>query len=256
MSAEAQDEREDWQRVFTEAGNYVDVSVTSLILEPNHVFRARFRTTLPKSENVDTTPGVKYKSRIDIIQFDSRKSEYRIAESDLLDSSGKVVSSHLAADTEGWRQMKSPTATQLYSAAMTLPPFGAWKVISYRYADGKQDNANGPPELEGVLGSSVNLAYYQVQIGKEICSSPLFETRTMTNAEFTKLTTSSLSTWGIDTDKADILVFRCESTTSSWPQSLILRLTNGELQMFWNGVILHLQRFKDSSFKWPLVIKQ
>src|SRR5688500_16290248 len=72
------DRQKEWQRIVTGPDSTTDVSTQSLVLEPDGIFRAKFRTTFSKSEKSFERPGVKYKPRLETIQFDSRKYLYRI----------------------------------------------------------------------------------------------------------------------------------------------------------------------------------
>src|SRR6186713_745693 len=81
----------EWRRINTGQDSTTDIGVASLVLEPNGLFRATFRISLSKSEEAAEKPGAKYKTRLLTIQFDTRKTAYRIFETSLLDSSDKVV---------------------------------------------------------------------------------------------------------------------------------------------------------------------
>lgn len=234
----AQKQDSKWQRVITGPGFNIDLSTSSLMLEPNRIFSAKFKTSLSKSERVDAKPGVKYTTRLETIQFDSKNSSYRIAETTLLDSSGKIVSTYAVAGTEGWKPIRRGTASQLYDAARALPPFGTWKVVTYRYADGSPPSSNDPPELTRLIGSSFWLSFDIVQLDGKSCSSPMFEARTISNEEFVSRIGSPLKSLG---DKIESVFMKCESDNSSMSRTFFIRLANTKMLLLWEGVLLELE---------------
>src|SRR5258708_2169455 len=108
--------KDEWHRVVTGPDSNIDVSIASLKLEADRIFSAKFKTTLSKSESVAAKPSGKYKTRLETIQFDSTKMQYRIRETDLLDSSGKLLA---ASTSEEWKPIRSGTSSRLYNRAIT-----------------------------------------------------------------------------------------------------------------------------------------
>jgi hypothetical protein len=236
--------KDEWQRVITGADSTIDVNATSLILQPNRALSAKFRTTLSKSESVAAKAGPSYRVRLETIQFRSREWQYRIVETTLLDSSGKIVLSYPYDEEIGWKEIKGPTARQFFSSASSLPPFGAWKVISFRYAEGAGTSTDEPPDVKELIGSNFYLLFDRVQVGKATCSTPDFESRVISNEDFTKITGYPLKSLAVQTDKIDALVLKCASEKLFPSQSLILRLANGRMLMLWEGVFVELEKKK------------
>jgi len=253
--AMAQGETNKWQRVISGADENVDVSVTSLVLEPHRLIRAKFRTTLSKSENVAGNPEKKYKVRLDTIQFNPSESEYRIAETILLDSSGRLISSFAQDSTEGWQKMKSPTANRLFQTALNLSPFGLWKVISYRETDSSKSK-NAQEDLKNVVGSLSSVLFDRVQIGKETCSTPLYESEIMTNEVFTRLTATPTNVLGFTSESLNIIKLKCESAKTFSPTNLLIGLPSGHLLMLWNGLVIELENVRERSISLPIIIKE
>jgi hypothetical protein len=228
---------DDWHRVVTGPGFNIDVSIGSLKLDANRVFSARFKTTLSKSESVGGQSSEKYKTRLETIEFSPNDRQYRLRETTLLDSSGKKV---LSSSSEQWKPIKG-TASELYYRAMTLPPFGSWKVITYRYADGKPAGVDDPADLRNLIGSSLWLRFDGVQLGGKTCSAPSFQLKTFDNDEFVKRTGNPLKFIEIVTDKIDAVLMKCDPDRSSISQTFFLQLPNGKLMLLWEGVFVELE---------------
>ena len=246
-TAVAQDPDTKWQRVVTSPDANIDVSTSSLLLESTRIISARFRTTLSKSEMVGGTTGAKFKTRIETIQFSANDSKYRIADARLLDSSGKIVFASANEDPKaGWKPMKGGTAQQLYGAACQLPPFGPWKVISYRFADGSRNSIKDAPELLKLVGTELYLSFDSIHFNDKSCMAPVFELGDLSNEEFVQRVGSNLKALGVMDDKASSLVLRCNSNSSFPPQSWMVLPTDGKTLFLWDGVFLELERVNSS----------
>jgi len=136
-----------WQRVYTGDESVIEINVSSLRLEPGHILRVEFRTILSKPESLKGTPVVKYKSRLETIDFKLNDKRYRLCETTLLDPNGKTLQSYTTTSAEDWRTLKEGGVMErLFNAARALPPFGSWKAVAYRLADGSPNGAT-PPEI-------------------------------------------------------------------------------------------------------------
>lgn len=263
-----QNNADQWLRVLTGEDSVIDVNRLSLALEPKQVITAQFRTRLLKSEPVPGNSGLKYGSRIDFFEFDIKDQLYRISKSDLLDSSGKVVLSNPSSNPDKWKQLRGPTVHRLFSAASQLQPFGIWKVMSYRYASGDPASNDDPPELKNLIGSEVLLKLDRVVAGRQTCEAPVFDPKTITNDDFTHRIGNSLKSLGIESDKLNAVLLRCENEKTLVPtlmlgrkltfgdfgfakkpdfpsQTLILRIPGNKALMLWDGVFLDLERTKN-----------
>jgi len=243
----AQDSDPKWQRVVTSPDANIDVSTSSLLLESTRIISARFKTTLSKSELVGGTTGVKFKNRIETIQFSANDSKYRIADTRLLDSSGKVVYASANEDPKaGWKPMKAGTAQLLYGAARQLPPFGPWKVISYRFADGSRNSVRDAPELLKLVGTELYLNFDNIHFNNKSCVAPVFEQGDMSSEEFVQRLGSSLKALGVADNKASSLVLRCNSNSSFPARTWMVLPTDGKTLFLWDGVFLELERVNSS----------
>ena len=71
ISIRAQQEKEKWQRVYTGEESLIEINVSNFSFEPEGILRVRYRTIMSKPETVKETPGAKYKSRLETIDFKS-----------------------------------------------------------------------------------------------------------------------------------------------------------------------------------------
>src|SRR5262245_48926173 len=115
----SQKNSDKWLRVVTGEESVMDLDKFSLVLEPNQLLHADFRTTLLKEEPIPEIPNARYLTRVDTIQFSVKDEEYRILKSTLFDSSGKAVLSSQPRNATSWK----PGGYRLYSAAIQLAPF-------------------------------------------------------------------------------------------------------------------------------------
>ena len=228
ISFSAQGEKEAWRRVYTGEDSVIDINVASLAFETEHILRVGFRTVLSKTESPRGRPDIKYKSRLETVEFKLPSSQYRYLETTLLDSAGKTVWSDEPNPTQDWRALKEGgMMKRLFDAARQLPPFGSWKVIDYRFADGPSDDSQ---EFRRLIGTRVRIASDTMEVGTKICTLPARELGI------------SMLTLGIKENHAETVVVRCESNDSKPPQSLLVKLPEGRLLMLWQGVFLVLKK--------------
>lgn len=235
----AQDDNNTWQRVITGPGFNIDVSIKSLKLEANRNFAARFKTTLSRSEPIDEKSGRKYKTRLETIEFDANALKYRIRETDLLDSNGKLI---ISSSSTEWKQIRGGTARELYQRAKSLPPFGSWKVVTYHYADGKPAATDDPADLRKLIGASLFLTFDNVELGGKVCAGPSYELKKTSDEEFTKRTGNSLKVLGVEGASLDTIIVICDRDRSFVPQTFFLQLPNRKILLLWDGVFVELER--------------
>jgi hypothetical protein len=110
QAAFSQNNGDQWLRVVTYEDSVVDLGRTSLVLEEGGIIRAAFKTTLIKDEAVPGKDDLKYRSRLDLIEFNSAEHLYRVFESSFIDTHGKVVMSAAANGTEDWKPIRGQSA--------------------------------------------------------------------------------------------------------------------------------------------------
>jgi hypothetical protein len=229
-------QEDEWHRVVTGAGFNIDIAVESLKLQADNRVSARFKTTLSKAEPIGGSSKTKYKTRIETIEFDTNSGQYRVLETSLLDESGKVA---LSSSSDQWKPIRG-TAAELRNRALNLPPFGTWKVMTYRYADGRPPSASDPPELKALIGNYLWLNFSSVQLGGKSCQNPHFQLETVENDAFFNRTGSPLKAIGIDAIKVDAVLMKCSNDISGTKQTFFLQLPTGKLLLLWEGVFVEL----------------
>ncbi len=235
-------QNKEWQRVITAQASNIEISSSSLILGPGGLFSAKFRTILSKSEEAYEKPGVKYKTRLETIQFDSKKGAYRIVETTLLDSSEKPVLTY-APKMETWKAV-GPTAAKLYGAAVVLPPFGIWRISGIRYADGKSASAENDAQFEKLYGSDITVRLERFSIGREVCSTPSYESGSLSDAEFAKWMGRSLKDVGFAGEKINALKIRCETKAGSSELHFLFTGPTDTATLLSGGALFDLAKFK------------
>jgi hypothetical protein len=252
---QAQGKAEKWQRVFTAEEFSVDVNPASLTFEPGHILRARFRTIYSKGETTGANPVTKYKTRLESIAFKANEKRYRVDEISLVDSDGKTVQSW-SNSSEAWKDLKDGGIMQRQlAAAQSLNPLGLWKVVAYRYGEGSPAKATEPPELANLVGTRVRLNIDAAEVGTKRCQSPAYRSRHLTDKEFFQDMGTSLSSLGIKTDRVETVAVKCETGDWKPPQSLLVRLPEGEALLLWNDVFLELKRQRGERSNKVIVLK-
>jgi hypothetical protein len=106
-SATAQEKgKEKWQRVYTYDDGFIEMDTSKVTFGSAKIGRVRFRTVFSKPEALKGAPGVKYKSRLETIEFKCAEKSYRIYEVTLLNPQGKPVQSYEREVTEEWKAVK------------------------------------------------------------------------------------------------------------------------------------------------------
>lgn len=229
-----------WQRVTTGEDFTVDVDTSSLVFKTNRVLEARFRTEFSKSETLPGSPGVKYKSRLDTIQFSTADYSYRISQINLLDSKSKVVHSEPASDTKEWKPIKG-SAHRWFAALEGVSPLNAWTVNSYRFVG--PDSRNGiadSDELTKLLGSRILFAPRYAHAGDKLCRSVSYESRKLTDKDLEELLGASIEGLGVTANPIDVIALKCETKEWQPEQSLLIRVSPVKMLMLWDGVFLEL----------------
>ncbi len=233
--------KDKWRRAYTGDDSVIDINISSSTLETGHVLRVDFRTTLAKPENIAGNQSAKYKSRIETIRFKLNQHSYRLAETVWFDSKGaKLISSTTTA--EDWRVLKQGGVMEkLFNSVRLLPPFGSWKVVGYKFADG---TAQPEPQISKLVGTHVRLQPNTAQVEAKVCSSLAYEDKRASREELNQLG-MRLESLGIVSDYAETTKLKCEGGGWAPPQSLLLKVKEGEMLMLWNGVFLVLKQERE-----------
>ena len=236
---QAQEIKDKWQRVYTGEDSIIEINVSNHTFEPGRVMRVEVRTTLTKPEKISSTSETRYKTRLEKIDFRLTGKQYRVVETTIIDAAGKTLSSYQTQSAEDWKNIKpNGIIERLFYAARVLPPFGNWKVISYRFAEGGTNTR----QLDRLIGTSVRLSLDQAVVGTSVCSLPDYQDKPVTKEEFSKEFGVDLDTIGINTGSVTTIRVKCSGTGWTPPQSLLIKGADDEMLMLWEGVFLVLKR--------------
>ena len=240
-----------WQRIISGEGFVMEVDSTSLILEPNGILSARFRTVLSKAESLPNDAKIKYKTRIETIEFDSGK--YRVIKSELFDSDDVTVAKSEPGARATWRRSVGATASRLFAVTAQLPPFGDWKVNAYRYVGGEKPSIDEPIDLMQLVGNDVRITLTSMTVGKQTCASPVYQTEMTTIKGLSERLGSSSDIFGNLTDPVQTTKISCGSNEWKPPNTLLIRQDENRSDLLWNGVLLELSAVREKGFWIPLL---
>jgi hypothetical protein len=117
----AAQEKDKWQRIYTYEDSVIELNVSKVTFVNNNIGRVTFRTIWSKPQNLKGTPPVKYKTRLETMEFKCEEKQYRLYQVTLLDSKGKTVQSHDMESTEEWKVPKGGIVMdKLFGAACQL----------------------------------------------------------------------------------------------------------------------------------------
>jgi hypothetical protein len=242
--------KDQWQRAYTGDGSVIEVNTSTLKFAPKRVLRAEFRTVFSNAESTGGARAVKYKSRLETIDFRLSDRRYRFVEISLLDSGGKPVQTKTTDGSEDWRVLKPGGVTErLFNAASALTPLGAWKVVAYRFAEGEPKEAKAAPELDKLVGTNVRLHVDRAEVGSRVCYSPSFEDNDAHEESLRKLGVDWKSI-GVKPEDSRTISVRCEGIGWRPSQSLLIKdNTKQEMLMLWDGVFLVLKKADGDAFR-------
>lgn len=252
---QAQETKDKWQRVYTGEDSIIEINVSHYTFEPNRLMRIEIRTTLTTPEKISSTSETRYKTRLEKIDFKLNERRYRVSETTIIDPTGKTLSSYQLPVNDEWRVIKpGGIMERLFSAARVLPPFGLWRVSSYRFADAGPGAAK-TSELERLVGTPVRLNSDQAAVGTKVCSFPDYQSKRATRDELSKTLGVQLEVLGINAATVETITVKCSESAWSPPQSLIIKDGGDEVLMLWYGVFLVLKTERKWSDELPPVLK-
>lgn len=236
--------KEQWQRVYTGDDSVIELNTSTLKFGPANLLRAQFRTVFSSAESIGGDRSVKYKTRLETIDFRLTDRRYRFVEIGLLDPAGKLIQTKTTDASEDWRVVKPGGITErLYNAAFASTPLGAWKVVAYRFAESEPKETKTMPELDRLVGAKVNLHVDHAEVNNRVCKSPLFQDRDVTQEDSLRQLGIDWKSIGIKREDARTINVRCEGSGWRPPHSLLIKDNNKEeMLMLWEGVFLVLKR--------------
>ena len=104
----ASQDKEKWERVYTLEGGTITMNATKVEFVGSDIGRVQFRWKWDKLQALDNSPETKYKSRVEVIEFNCSRRRYRLTEFTLFDAKGKpVFSKELELLEKEWKFLKA-----------------------------------------------------------------------------------------------------------------------------------------------------
>jgi hypothetical protein len=100
-------DQEKWSRVYTYEDSVVEINETTVIFVNKDVSRILSRTVYSKPQSMKEKADIKYKTRLETIEFKCSERRYRIYRVRLLDSKGNTVDSYDSEETAEWKTAKA-----------------------------------------------------------------------------------------------------------------------------------------------------
>jgi hypothetical protein len=84
-------EKQEWHRIYTFEESVIDLNTQLVSFSGKNTGRVRFRWSFDKPQSWGAKPGVKYRSRLEVVEFDCKEKRYRNSALTLFDADGKMV---------------------------------------------------------------------------------------------------------------------------------------------------------------------
>lgn len=95
-----------WKEVYEDEDVTIDMDTSKVTFGPRHIGRVTFRWTWAALHSLKRTPGVRYKSRIEITEIDCAKRQFHTAEVRLFDADGKPIHMDRFVRSSKWDSVK------------------------------------------------------------------------------------------------------------------------------------------------------
>lgn len=104
-SATAQN-KEEWKRIFTFENSVLEMNTSEVTFVNNDRGRVKFRTVSKDIVSLTDKPDVKYKTRLEVIEFNCEKKRWKSFETFFLDSNDKIVESLKTDAKTEWKELE------------------------------------------------------------------------------------------------------------------------------------------------------
>ena len=126
----------EWYRVYTFDESMIEMNTSQVTFGGKDIGRVRFRWTFSQPEALSAEPQVKYKTRLEVMEFNCSNKRYRLYDVTLFDSAGKTIRHEEMNPPVEWRTVASGSimaklfapACELIEKRAHLPP--ASRVVS------------------------------------------------------------------------------------------------------------------------------
>jgi Surface-adhesin protein E len=93
----------EWRRVYTFDESTIELNTSLVTLISNDVTRVRFRWIFHEPELLSEVPGLKYKSRLEVMEVNCSLDQYRPYHLTFFDTAGNTI--HIQDSPEKWRKV-------------------------------------------------------------------------------------------------------------------------------------------------------
>lgn len=112
-------QKSEWERVYTFDDSIIEMNTSNVIIGRNTA-RVRFRWTFDQPELVSSQSQLKYKSRLEVFEFDCSDKRYRPYETILLDVAGRAVGHEEMNPPAEWRATSGIMMVKLMASGCEL----------------------------------------------------------------------------------------------------------------------------------------
>jgi len=111
----------EWYRVYTFDESIIEMNTSQVTFGGKDIARVRFRWTFDQPEPLSGEPQLKYKSRLEVMEFNCSEKRYRLYELTFFDAAGKVIHSEEMNPPAEWRTVTSGSMMEkLFAPACEL----------------------------------------------------------------------------------------------------------------------------------------
>jgi len=110
----------EWSRVYTFDDSIIEMNTAHVTFGGRNIARVRFRWTSDQPETLSGEAQVKYKSRLEVIEFNCSDRRYRPYDIILFDATGKVIRSQEMNPPVEWRAVSDRMMEKLFTPACEL----------------------------------------------------------------------------------------------------------------------------------------
>jgi len=115
----AQKHSSDWERVYTFDNSIIEINNANVIIGGD-IARVSFRWTFDEPEALNNQSNQKYKSRLEVIEFNCKDERYRPYETTLFDAAGKKVRYEQINSSAEWHRTPGIMMNTLMASACQL----------------------------------------------------------------------------------------------------------------------------------------
>jgi hypothetical protein len=101
-------EKDKWERIYTLEDATIAMNATRVEFDDSGIGRVQFRWNYARLQSLDSSPETKFKTRVEVIEFNCDRRRYRLFGYTLMDAKGKTLFSKELDDREKeWKFLKA-----------------------------------------------------------------------------------------------------------------------------------------------------